>query len=84
MEVALVVWTSRISTHGTEFYGRYMTGPVDREALVERLFSEAASNWGREEAESMRAVIEGIAEAILQVDSFKLESLDEPFRGGED
>jgi hypothetical protein len=84
LEVALVVWTSRISTHGTEFYGRYMTGPVDREALVERLFSEAASNWGREEAESMRAVIEGIAEAILQVDSFKLESLDEPFRGGED
>jgi hypothetical protein len=83
LEVALVVWTSRISTHGTEFYGRYMTGPVDREALVERLFSEAASNWGREEAASMRSTIESIAEAIIQVDSFRLEPSDEPFRAGE-
>lgn len=64
-------------------YGRHMTGPVDKEDLVERLFNEAASNWGREEAASMRSTIESIAEAIIQVDSFRLEPSDEPFRAGE-
>jgi hypothetical protein len=56
-----------------------MTGPVEKESLVERLLNEAASNWGREEAKSMRAVIEGIAEAIIRVDSFNLDPSDEPF-----
>jgi hypothetical protein len=60
-----------------------MTEPVERESLVERLLGEAASNWGREEAESMRAVIEGIADAIIRVDSFNLEPRDEPFRAEE-
>ena len=60
-----------------------MTGPVERESLVERLLGEAASNWGLEEAESMRAVIEGIADAIIRVDSFNLEPRDEPFRAEE-
>ena len=60
-----------------------MTGPGERESLVERLLGEAASNWGFEEAESMMAVIEGIAEAIIRVDSFNLEPRDEPFRAEE-
>ena len=60
-----------------------MTEPVERESLVERLLGEAASNWGREEAESMRAVIEGIAEAIIRVDSFNLDPRDEPFMAEE-
>jgi Asp-tRNA(Asn)/Glu-tRNA(Gln) amidotransferase C subunit len=60
-----------------------MTGPVEKESLVERLLNEAASNLCREEAESMRTVIEGIAEAIIQVDSFNLDPRNEPFMAEE-
>ncbi len=47
---------------------------------VERFLSVAVQRWGEDEVEAIRVAIEKTAEAVREVQKFKIDPFDEPWR----
>lgn len=47
---------------------------------VERFLGIAVQRWSEEEVEAIRAAIEKTAEAVWEVQKFKIEPFEEPWR----
>lgn len=51
-----------------------------KKEIVESFLGVAVQRWGEEEVEAIRAAIEKTAEAVWEVQKFKIDPFDEPWR----
>lgn len=51
---------------------------MTKNALVDRIMDDAVERWGEDEVESIRSALETIADAIWELERFRLEPEDEP------
>ena len=55
-----------------------------RVKLIDKLVKKVIENWGQEEVAPMKIALERTAEALLQVNNFKLGPFNEQKNGDED
>lgn len=57
-----------------------MSSRSTEQVLLKEIFDAARERWGEEEARLLEPALEGMAEAICEVEGFELDPDEEPWR----